>query len=185
MSTNGKPSAVLEEVDFLLLEGRQLKSARLHFKIEHHGRVQGTEFCKPGEEVAACYLVSRGREFLIPLSLTLRLVFDFLAKNSRLAQCVSQIAAGFRADPFYTRHGANVAPDGSLRRRVARSAVRVYVQRIRRALALTFREANLRVDPNKVLVSQETVTNQVGYRLRGTFQWLHSEHPGRKFTWVK
>lgn len=184
MSTKDKLSAVLEEVDFLLLELRQLQSAGLHFKIVHRFRAQGTE-CAPGEEVAAVYLVHRGREFQVPLSLTLRLVFDFLARHTRLAECASQIEACFRADPFYIRHGANVENGRKLRRRVARSAVKVYVQRIRRALALAFREANLWVDPSKVLVSQETVMNEVGYRLRGTFQWLHADHPGRKLAWIK
>ncbi len=175
---------IIRTIRLLAAERAQLTKSGPHFKIEHRWRAQGTE-CAPGEEVAAAYLVYRGREFLIPLSLTLRLVFDFLAKHTHLAQSASQIAACFRADPFYTRHGANAASDGTLRRRVARSAVRVYVQRIRRALALTFREASLRVDPSKVLVSQETVMNDVGYRLRGTFQVLHSEHPGREHAWIE
>jgi hypothetical protein len=175
---------VIEEIDLLLLEFRQLKSAGPHFRIFHRFRVPGTE-CAPGEEVAAVFLVHRGCEFCLPLSLTLRLVFDFLAKHARLPQSASQIADCFRDDPFYRKRGANVARHGELRRRIARSAIRVYVQRIREALALSFREANLHLDSRNVLASAETVMNETGYRLRGTFQWFHTDHPGDKLRWIR
>ena len=181
---NDRLSLLMEKVDLLLLEYGQLKSARLHFRILHRFRAPGTE-CAPGEEVAAIYLMNRGREYYVPLSLTLRLVFDCLAKHSRLPQGASQIAVCFHADPFYGQHGSNIAGHGELRRRVVKSAIRVYVQRIRQALALSFREANLRVDPRNVLASEETVMNEVGYRLRGTFQWLHTDHPGQKLRWIR
>lgn len=174
---NDKFTPVLEKVDLLLLERRQMKSSGPHFKIEHRFRVQGTE-CAVGEEVAAVYLIHHGREFHIPLSLTLRLLVDFLAKHTRLPQSASQIAVAFRADRFYALHGANAAGRGKLKRkltrRMARSAIRVYVQRIRRALAVTFCEAHLPLDPSNILVSQTTVTNEVRYRFHGTFRWSHS-----------
>lgn len=184
LSTNDNLRPVLEKVDLLLLELRRLRSAEVHFKIVHRFRAQGSE-CLPGEEIAAVYLVHRGREYLIPLSLALRLVFDCLAKYSRYPQSASQIEACFRADPFYSLHGKNVANTGALRRRIARSAIKVYLQRIREALACAFREANLRLDPRDVLVSQETVMNEVGFRLRGTFQWVHVDHQGPEFTWIE
>jgi hypothetical protein len=173
----------MEKVDLMLLEFKQLKSSRLHFTILHRFRAPGTE-CAPGEEVAAVYLMYHGREYRIPLSMSLRLVFDFLAKHARLSQSASQIAACFQADEFYRQHGSNIAGHGKLRRRVVRSAVRVYVIRIRKALALAFREAGLRVDPRNILASEETAMNDVGYRLRGTFDWLHSDHSGPKMQWI-
>jgi hypothetical protein len=176
---NARLSSVMEKVDLLLLEVKQLKSARLHFTILHRFRVPGTE-CAPGEEVAAVYLMYHGHEYPIPLSSALRLLFDFLAKNARLSLNASQIAACFLADEFYNRHGANIASGGELRRRVARSAVRVYVIRIRKALALTFKQAGLQVDPRNVLASENTGMNEVTYRLRGTFDWLHSDHTGQE-----
>ena len=176
---NAKLAPVMKKVELMLLEYRQLKAGRLHFTILHCFRAPGTE-CAPGEVVAAIYLMQHGREHCVPLSMTLRQVFDFLAKHARISLSASQIATYFRADVFYSRHGSNIATDGKLRRRVTRSAVKVYVQRIRQALALSFREANLRVDPCNILASEETGSNEAGYRLRGTFDWLHTDHPGRK-----
>jgi len=173
-----KLAPILDRVDFLLLERRHLQAAGPHFVILHES--QSDEWiCAPGESVRAVHLVHRGHEFYVPLSLTLRLLFDFLAKHSRLPQTASEIAVRFRADCFYAQHGSNITKDGSLTRRLARSAVRVYVERIRRALALSFQKANLRLDPFKVLASEQTVMNEVGYRLRGSFEWFHTDHPNR------
>jgi hypothetical protein len=161
----------------------RLSSADFHFKIWHRFRAPGTE-CAAGEEVAAVSILPRQGEFHVPLSLTLRLVFDFLARHRHVPLGASQIAASFRVDPFYRQHGRNALNCGTLIRRVSKSSVRVYIERIRRALALSFREANLRVEPQDVLLSQETVTNEVGYRLRGTFEWLHTDHPGPEFAFL-
>jgi hypothetical protein len=163
---------------------RRLSAADLHFEIWHRFRAPGTE-CAPGEEVTACSLLERQRYFHLPLSLALRLVFDFLARHRHVPLGASQIAASFRADPFYRKHGCNALNSGALIRRVSISSVRVYIERIRRAMELSFREANLRIDARDVLVSQETVTNEVGYRLRGTFEWVHTDHPGPEFAWAK
>lgn len=167
-------------------ELRRLSAADLHFKIWHRFRAPGTE-CAPGEEVAAVAVSfgSRQREFHLPLSLALRLVFDLLARHRHVPLSASQIAASFRSDAFYRKHGCNALKNGTLIRRVSRSSVRVYIDRICRALALSFEEAHLRIDPREVLVSQETVTNEVGYRLRGTFEWVHTDHPGREFEYLR
>jgi hypothetical protein len=173
------PPAVLDKVELLLTESKYLKAAGAHFRIVHRFRIPGTE-CLPGEEVAAVYLLHRGREYLIPFSITLRLLFDCLAKSSRAPQSASQIKACFRADPFYVRHGMHALKSSTLRRRIARSAIKVYIQRTREALARAFREANLRLNPRDVLVSQETVMNEVGYRLRGTFQWVQIDRQEKR-----
>ncbi len=173
---NNKSTAIMDRVNLILLEYRQLKAAGPHFTILHEFRSPGS-ICAAGEKVSAVYLVHRGREVYIPLSLTLRLFFDFLARHARLPQNASEIESCFQADKFYKQHGSNVASDGKLRRRIVRSAVRVYVERTRYALELSFREANLRLDPRNVLVSEETVMNEVGYRLRGSVDWLHTDDP--------
>ena len=48
-------------------------------------------------------------------------------------------------------------------------------KRIRAALQLAFREAGLELDPQRVLVSERTVGNEVGYRLRATVEWVHND----------
>ena len=58
-------------------------------------------------------------------------------------------------------------------RRICRSYVRVYIERIRFALENAFREAGLPRDALGVLLSQETVMNEAGYRLKANFEWTH------------
>lgn len=135
--------------------------------------------------MAGVSLAIHGHEFHIPLSLSLRLFFDFLARHPRLPQSASQIEACFRTDPFYREHAANATSQGTLRRRVSQSSVRVYVERLREALDISFRKANLRIESRSVLVSEETVTNEIGYRLLGTFQWLHTDHLGQDFQSIR
>jgi hypothetical protein len=177
-------SLIVRTSEALLFELKNLRRNGPLFTIVHRFHKPGTE-CLPGEEVAAIYLLHGGREYLIPLSLTLRLMFDYMAKRSRVPQSASQIHAGFRADPFYRRHGANAGGAAALRRQITRSEVRVYVERIRKALAATFRDANLTLDPHTVLLSQETVMNEVGYCLKGSFQWVHVDHPASEFSYVR
>lgn len=171
MYTYDRFSSVLEKVDLSLLEYRLLTSSGPNFKIVHEWHAPGTD-CLAGETVAAVILTRRGREFYVPLSLAPRLVFDCLAKYARFPLNASEIAARFQADDFYKQHGSNIGTGGRLRRHVARSAVRVHVERIRRALTLAFREANLRLDPRNVLASEEA-----GYRLRASVRVLHVDAP--------
>jgi hypothetical protein len=163
---------------------QRLSAADVRFTVWHRFRAPGTE-CAAGEEVAAVSFVTNQREYFLPLSLTLRLVFDFLARHRHVPLGAAQIAASFRADPFYRKHGSNALNSGALIRRVSISSVRVYIERIRRAMTLSFREANLRIDPQDVLQSRETVTNAVGYIIRSSVEWVHSDHPGPEFAWVK
>jgi hypothetical protein len=167
---------IIDKVDLLLAELRVLRSIGPHFKIVHHFREPGS-LCAPGEEIAAAYLMHHSHDFSIPLSGTLLIVFDFLAKHSRVTQGASQIVASVHADPFYRKHGANALTLAKLTRKINRSGVKEFMKRIRRALEQTFREAGLYLDPRAVLVSQATVTNQVGYKLRATFDWAHIDRP--------
>jgi hypothetical protein len=53
------------------------------------------------------------------------------------------------------------------------SSVKEYIKRIRKALDMALSEAGLNLDASKVLVSEQTVGNEVVYRLKATFEWLH------------
>src|SRR3989442_16297 len=74
------------------------------FQIIHRLHKAGTD-CQPGEEVAAVFLLNRGHEILVPLPLSLRLVFNYLAEWYRIPQSATQIAAGIHASAFYSKHG--------------------------------------------------------------------------------
>jgi hypothetical protein len=169
---------IFEAVGLLLTELRELRSSGPHFRIVHRFREPGC-MCTPGEEVAAVYLIHRSREIFVPLSTTLRVLFDFLAKHSYLPQNASQITAVFNTDPFYCNHGANARGDAKFVRKISRSGVKEFVHRIRIALALAFREANMNVNPAAVLRTEPTMTNEVTYRLKGVCEWVHVNRPDR------
>lgn len=163
---------ILQEIDFAIEERSALRASGPNFTILHRFRVPGTVGCAPGEEVALISIVHRSRNIPLPLSLGLRIFFDHLARR-RLAQSAAQIEASIRNDPFYVCHGANANTRHKQTRGVSRSSVKTYVARLREALARAFRVAGIAVDPCTILVSEETVSNSVTYRLRGSFRWVH------------
>lgn len=165
---------ILEKVDLLLAEAAELRARGPYFRIYHrfHRPSLGLR-CAPGEEISAVCLVYRGKECRLPLSLSLRILFDYLARHSRLPQSAAQIEAGIRADPFSMQHAANAMRCGQLTRKLPRSYVRVYIERMRVALERAFSRAKLPLDTGHVLFSERTVMNEAGYQLRATFSWTH------------
>jgi hypothetical protein len=160
------------ETELALLQLHELLQVGPRFRIVHRFREPGTD-CAPGEEVAAVYLVCRTGELHLRLSLAVRLLFDYLAQNRRLPQNASQIAAGIRASPFYRQHGRNAGLGAQQARQISRSAIKEYVKRIRKALENTFANAALPMHASRVLVSKETVGNEVHYWLRAQVEWVH------------
>ena len=125
----------------------------------------------PGEEVLAIFLVYRGREYQLPLSPALLLMGDYLLHHSRFAQTASQISNGIHAGGFYAEHGRNGAQQKT--RRIPRSAIREYIRRLHRALAVAFEEASLCIDPESVLVVEASVSNHALYRWRAVVEVAH------------
>jgi hypothetical protein len=161
---------VARAAEIALLEAAELLQAGPLLRVIHRFRDRGME-CQPGEEVWAVYVIVRGREIPLALSLTLRLLIDYLARTRHVAQSAAQITAGIRASPFYERHGMN---SGIMsRRRFSRSGIKEYIKRIRKALALALRGASCHLDPHRVLVSKTTMTNEKLYQLRARVEWLH------------
>lgn len=169
---NNRFASVLHRIRVWQWAGKRLATLGPHFKIVHRFRIQGSH-CLPGEEVAWVILVHRGREYILPLPLALLLLFDYLAQNRRFPQSAAQIVAGLRTEEFYLRHGANGKSGVRRTRRFSCSGLKVYVERIRRALERIFNEAGLKLDPASVLRSVPLESNSVGYQLRATVQWIH------------
>jgi hypothetical protein len=142
MSSKDSLTPVLEKVHLLIAEMKYLRSTGPHFRVVHRFRIPGTD-CAPGEEIVAVFLIYRGREYRLRLSLAQRILFDFLARHSRLPQSARQIELGIRADDFYKRHAAN-ATGRAVTRGIPRSYVKVYVRRLHRAFSLAFRDAGMR-----------------------------------------
>lgn len=163
---------VLNKVDLLVAEIAHLRTAGPHFHIVHRFRMPGSE-CLPGEEIAAVYLVYRGSEYQLRLSLAQRILFDYLARHSRLAQSARQIELGIRADDFYKHHAKNAAGRAAVTRRIPRSSIKVHIERLHLALDVAFHEAGMSIDPGAVLMVQDTAGNEVCLRLKATCNWSH------------
>jgi hypothetical protein len=154
----------------LLLELAELSQAGPQIRIVHRFHKPETE-CQAGEEVWAVHLVSRGPDIVLPLSLAVQLLLDYLARTRHVPQSATQIMAGLRTSNFYRRHGAN---SGTIsRRRFVRSAIKEYVKRIRNALDIAFGDAALPLDSKRVLISKDTVGNETHYQLRARIEWMH------------
>jgi len=63
-------------------------------------RCPGSDFCLPGEEIAAVWLIHGGREFPVRLIGGTALLFDFLGRR-RLPLGAADIAVEMNADPSY------------------------------------------------------------------------------------
>jgi|HubBroStandDraft_5_1064220.scaffolds.fasta_scaffold23700_3 hypothetical protein len=160
MFENYRFTPVIETVSLLQAEISEMESGKLHFCIIHRFRMPGSD-CMPGEEILAIFLLYRGREYQLRLSPALLIIADYLLRNGRYAQTATQISTGIHAGGFYAEHGKN----GRRQRiqRIPRSAIRVYIKRLKLALEMAFGEANLCLDPKNVLLSEESVSNHVLY----------------------
>jgi len=161
---------IIEELEYLETGRRQIRERGPHFRIIHRYNPQFTP-CGPHEEIAAVYLIHAGNAIQVRLGTILLTLFDFMARHNQLAQTAVQIERGTRTGgPRRFNHAsASDLTSGILRR-----YVRVYIDRIRVALGRALREAVLDTEPAAVLISEETALNQTEYRLRGTFEWLHT-----------
>lgn len=158
---------IIDEIEFIEAERRESRESGPHFRIIH--RSDGQLFTYPSyQEAIAVHLCHENRLFQLGLGSVLVALFDYLARHNRLAQNARQIEDGTRADPLFKMR-RRTGP----KNRIPRQYVRVYVDRIRMALGLVFQQYELGIRPEAVLVSEETVMNEVGYRLRASFEWLH------------
>jgi hypothetical protein len=173
-------SSVLNKVDLLVAEIVHLRTAGPHCRIVHRFRMPGSG-CLPGEEVFAVFLVYRGYEYQLRLTLAQRLLFEFLANHSRLAQSARQIELGIRADDFFRFHAKNANGRTTLTRRIPRSSIKEHIRRLLQALGLAFQEAGIGIDPRGVLIVQDTVGNEVGYKLKATCTWTHIDLTARDY----
>jgi hypothetical protein len=167
-----KFTPLIEELNLLAAELRELGQVGPHFVIFHRFHVEGT-ICMPGEEVIKVSLVHRGREFPLRLSPAILLLFNYFAEHRRLAQSARQIQSGISTETFYTNHGANAKSGRRQTRRFNHVSIKEYVKRLRGSLAVAFREAELKLAPGAVLKSERTENNIVVYRLKISAEWVH------------
>ena len=172
MFVNDNLVPVAEAIDLVLTEARQIRAAGLHFRIIHRFRPPGTD-CVPGEEVLAIFFVHRGRECQLRLSPALLLIADYLLRYSRFAQTASQISDGIHEGRFYAEYGRSGKRQRI--RRIPRSAIREYIRRLHRALAMAFEETGFGTAPESVLVVTQSVSNHALYRWKALVEVIHMD----------
>ena len=151
---------------FIEAERRQLRAHGPHFRIVRRVAGQATPNSSHGEAVAV-HLVHSGQLFQVGLGTVLVRLFAYLARHSQVAQTARQIERGTRVDRLM-----GSPPGGKSASGIPRRNVRVYVGRIRVAIALALKTAGLEIMPASVLASDVTAQNEVAYRIRGTFEWF-------------
>ena len=163
---NSRFDLVVEEVNFLVDEAARLRETGPHFSIIHRWHEPGSR-CLAGEEVAQVRFMSGGEGFPLKLGLGPLIMFDYLARNRWLPRNASCLAAEMNADPFCMSHGANAPGSRKQTRKFTHGSIKVFAQRIRDAMELAFRKAEVALDPHLVLMSEP------GYRLMARADWLH------------
>jgi hypothetical protein len=164
------PEMLLEAVDLLVAEIHEPERNGPCFQIVHRFS-QG--ICAPGEEISAVLLERAGDFFQLPLGLTERFVFDFVAQR-RLAVDSLQIVSGLSGDRFYSQHAANSGHKQV--NKVRRPTIKVSAQRIRDGMSSAFDEARVGFDPYDVLRScLAEGTNRVLYKLCAQVRWQHPQ----------
>lgn len=172
MSTSDRFVPFFRTIDLVLAEQRELAVGGPHLTIWHRFQVPGMA-CAPGEEIWMISLDGPRRHVPLKLSLAVRILTDYLARHRHIPQSASQIEAGIRSDPFYTKHGSTVRASTRQTRMICRSLLKVYVPRFRNALENASIDAGLVLDPDLVLISEPTDGNEVLYRLKARVDWHH------------
>lgn len=165
-------SPLFEEIDVAIVEAKRLHATGPAIRIYHGHSPVGAICCCAGEEVCLSTVMHHTREFVVPLTAGPLLLLDFLGRTRWRPLTATQIVQGMASDQF-TRQHARFAPNRGRRRyHISRPCVKTYVHRIRQALEIAFREAELDIDPMAVLTST-AVSNQALYRLHARVDWLH------------
>lgn len=166
---------LIRELEVVQLELAELRMAGPQFVIIHRFREPGVLECTPGEETAD--ILFRRHHSLTSLRLPTigRLLFEYLARNRYSPQSAEQIALGIEKDSFIQEQGLHAKASVDLKTTISRVAVRQHIMRMRKRLGQLFRRLGINLDPTRVLVSVETETNEVRYRLRAFVTWLHPE----------
>jgi len=147
--------------------------APARFIVTHGNHEPGT-LCLPGETVEKVSLLSREREFPLPLSPTGLLLFDCICRYRLTPLTSSRIEKIMKSDLFYLNHGANLHDRRVLHQALpSRASIKVYVYRIRQLLAKALAKAEMLVAAQAVLVSEETDSNVVVYGIKATVETLH------------
>jgi len=166
---------IIEELDYLLAERRQLAAEGPHFIVTHGFHKSGS-LCLHGETVERACLMYRWQEYPLHISPTGLLLVDLVCRYRRTLLTAARIEQIMLTDLFYTRHGANRYGGYRSAALPNRTSIKVHIQRIREQMAKTFIEAGLNLHPGKVLIAEPTDSNIVVYRLKASVEFMHRSY---------
>jgi hypothetical protein len=159
---------LFEAIEVVIAEMTDMERSGPQFLIVHRF---SRGICAPGEEISAVFWRRNSGLLQLKIGMAERLVFDFLAQR-RIAVDSLQMVSGLAGDWFFREHASN--SEQRQIKKIRRATIKVLVQRIRAAMALSFREANVGFDPYNVLRSCPAQdSNRVLYRLCAEIRWQH------------
>ncbi len=180
MSNDYGIQRIVEEIEYL--RAKRMRDAdaipRLVITHGHHRAVQD---CLPGETIEqACFAVGP-RVVPLRLSPTGLVLVDVLGRKRPTPLSVTQIERIIASDPFYVRLGANAAPITTHPIKLTRKTIKVYIQRLRQQIGKALEEAGLALQPENVLVSDDTELLSVkAYRLAIACEFVHLGGAGER-----
>jgi hypothetical protein len=171
MNSRDRLNQLIEEIDFIVAERRDLRVRGVHLIVTHLDHMPGT-ICAPGEMVGDVSLGGSTSPASLGLSHLSLLLLDCFCRY-RMPLTASRIEQIMNSDPFYIDYAANQIGFGQIIAKPDNRAVRVYVPRIQRRMETVFRDRGMMIDPLQVLTSGPTESNVTVYRLKATVEIVH------------
>lgn len=162
---------LVEEVDFRLAHRRHLRERGVHLLVTHSHHIPGT-LCMSGELIEDIAISWQTQPRSLGLSHVSLLLMDCLCRY-RLPMTALRIEQIMNTDLFYVYYASNWIGRNQSTARPDRKSVRVYVPRIWSRMKKIFRDTELNIDPEEVLLSKTTDSNVVAYQLKATVEIVH------------
>jgi hypothetical protein len=159
--------AVLTRIELLFAERRALRQQGPRLKLFY--RCGDNAFGSCGSVLLAVAVVFRGREVCLPLGDSIREFLEYLCRTRQFPQSAGQIVSGIAGIKLATSE-AKTPGKRIAGRKIRRDAVKTYIARARMALDYGFEKLSIPLRSAQVLVSEQSVSNQVLYQLRASVE---------------
>jgi hypothetical protein len=179
MSGRARFYELREQLEFLLAKHRGQRARGLHLIVTHLDQAPST-LCAPGEMIGDIAIGGVAEPHSLGLSHMSLLLFDCLCRR-RMPLTAIGIEQIMNTDPFYVHYAANRIGGNPVIARPDRRTVRVYVPRIRRRIGIVLARLGLAIDPADVLISDQSESNVLTYKVKATVEVLHVEESGDRW----
>jgi hypothetical protein len=139
-----------------------------------HGHHQAVKDCLPGETIERAWLFVRSDAIPLRISGNGLVLLDVLARKKPQPLTAAHIERILAADAFYLHLGANGLWAEKQKVRLTRRTIKIYIERLRKQMGKALKKAGLFMQPDDVLVSEETeLLNVKAYRLAISCEFVH------------